>query len=528
VVWDWTELMETELLSKSTDTKDEKLDTKTFTDPINLYLKTIAHPSVGNLLSFDDVINCAIATQKQTFFRLANAWVEAGCRDIGEELRIKKVCNEIKMARRFEPEELNEILGTIDQVTGTKLKNLRLEELSELELDYSRCRPSEKELFDRRIGSWHIGIAKLYKKTIDMNRAMPIAITPEIPALHKRRSSSTRVHIKQYECALDEQQLERLLDLRWMYVTPGIIKNLATIKTFLEINPLFCARYMQEKATIMVPRKQKEDIFLIDNIQKVKKSLPTSDTVKCNKWDTFVCQVKIISEVLEIDTPEQLAETICKGAWAQDYLIAHNLKLCVKLAKRFSDRSADFLDTIQEGNVGLMYAIMKFNPGLGHQLSTYETHWMRQAITRSSSKDSRTIRLPIHVTDKISAKKRIVRTLTQNTGKTPTLQEIVEESLRETHEYNLNLVRSIGKELTGKDYSYFETTLSIKEDLVSQFSPEDLERADNPNEEMTKLVFLPAMKRQNLAWGEVRNRVVDKAYREIVLVYRNKLSGVAP
>jgi hypothetical protein len=104
----------------------------------------------------------------------------------------------------------------------------------------------------------------------------------------------------------------------------------------------------------------------------------------------------------------------------------------------------------------------------------------------------------------------------------------VDESLRETHEYNLNLVQSLAKELTGKDYSHFENTLSIKEELVSRFSPEDLDRADNPDEETIKVVFSPAMKRHKLSFEDVRNRLVDKSYREIVLSYRNKLTGATP
>ena len=185
----------------------------------------------------------------------------------------------------------------------------------------------------------------------------------------------------------------------------------------------FLASYTENLTKVRwVDSLMKEEKYKKDLLQKVKQ-----DVVIAQK-DIIELEHRVglsVKEIKEINRSMSMGET--KMRRAKKDMVEANLRLVISIAKKYTNRGLQFLDLIQEGNIGLMKAVDKFEYRRGYKFSTYATWWIRQAITRSIADQARTIRIPVHMIETINKLNRVSRQMMQDMGREPTPEELSKE-----------------------------------------------------------------------------------------------------
>ena len=223
----------------------------------------------------------------------------------------------------------------------------------------------------------------------------------------------------------------------------------------------------EDDGEIMVNDNSTKDIKINDPVRMYLKEIGRINLLTSEEEYEYALQVEEGNE----DAKRILAES--------------NLRLVVSIAKRYVGRGMAFLDLIQEGNIGLMKAVEKFNPSKGYKFSTYATWWIRQAITRAIADQARTIRVPVHMVETINKLARIQRQLTQELNREPSDKElaeklgITEEKVREVMKISqepVSLETPIGEEDDSHlgDFVPDERMMSPEEYATAELLKEEL------------------------------------------------------
>ncbi|WP_422738938.1 RNA polymerase sigma factor SigB [Micromonospora sp. WMMD729] len=227
-----------------------------------------------------------------------------------------------------------------------------------------------------------------------------------------------------------------------------------------------------------------------------------------------------VSEELRSD----LELIVAEGRAAKDHLLEANLRLVVSIAKRYTGRGMAFLDLIQEGNLGLIRAVEKFDYAKGYKFSTYATWWIRQAITRAMADQARTIRIPVHMVEQVNRMVRARRELAVTLGREPTVSEVARAL--EIPEFQVIELISYDREPVSLDQAVGDDGESALGDFVAAVDPrtepgEGAAQGELRNEVSIVLATLSqreqAVIRLRFGLDDGRQRTLDEVGREFGL-----------
>ncbi len=266
---------------------------------------------------------------------------------------------------------------------------------------------------------------KAVKKTVEISVEETVAETVENEVDNTAVKKRKTVSVKDEEAAVliekgKENGFITFDDIREAWNDPDMSReNLNKISKWLEKNGVDVIDYITDEELAEIESEEAKDTE--HNLEAIlaAEDISTDDPVRL-----YLKEIGRIS-LIDADREVELAKRIAEGdEEAKNELVEANLRLAVNIAKRYIGKGLPFLDLIQEGNLGLLKAVEKFDYTLGYKFSTYATCWIKQSINRAIADQGRTIRIPVHMVETYNRVARCTRQLVQELGREPTPEEI--------------------------------------------------------------------------------------------------------
>ncbi len=306
---------------------------------------------------------------------------------------------EVEISMRIEEAEINarKLFSIFGFATGAYLSVVqRLEE--------------SKERFDRIISDKHVDSRERYMKALTKLRKDIMrqhdAVEGKFVELHKGTENKTARDRKRRSFDQTRDKLSHLLDQ--LFFKQKAIEDFVTVAD----DRAHLLRGLLDELKRQGSSKAKNAAELIKETRR--------------KLHQFELDERMTAQEFE-QQYKDLKTWLRKGLRAKTEMVEANLRLVISIAKKYTNRGLSFLDLIQEGNMGLMKAVEKFEYRRGYKFSTYATWWIRQAITRSIADQARTIRIPVHMIETINKLMRVQKALVQELGREPSPEEVAEE-----------------------------------------------------------------------------------------------------